>query len=101
MTVSELDARMSSRELMEWMVYYSIEPFGPARQDYHAALISTVIANSNGNKMSPDDFIEPFKFEKGQPKAVDPDKFSSKQQEMMALFKAMAGANNGKYKEEV
>lgn len=88
MTVSELDARMSSREFAEWMVYFQIEPFGPAREDYRAALISTVIANSSGNKMSPDDFIKPFEVEKEE--VVAEDEFNSKQLQMMNIFKAMA-----------
>ena len=96
MTVSELDSRMSSREFAEWMVYSQIEPFGPVRQDYHASLISTVIANSNGGKMKPDDFIKPFEFEKKQEPPPDPEKFSEKQEKMMSLFKAMSGAKNGK-----
>ena len=89
MTVSELDARMTSREFAEWMIYYQIEPFGPARQDYHAALISTVVANSNGNKMSPDDFIKPFEVESREVEVIEEDEFSAKQLQMMSIFKAM------------
>ena len=89
MTVSELDARMTSREFAEWMIYFQIEPFGPARQDYHAALISTVVANSNGNKMSPDDFIKPFEIESRVPEVIEEDEFSAKQLQMMSIFKAM------------
>ena len=91
MTVSELDVRMSSREFMEWMVYAQIEPFGPAREDYRSALISTVIANSTGNKMKPDDFIRPFSFE-GDDEEVEEGKFDSKQEAMMSIFKAMSKA---------
>ena len=98
MTVSELDSRMSSREFTEWMVYAQIEPFGPVRQDYHASLISTVIANSNGNKMKPEDFIKPFKYETKQKPPPPTEKFSEKQEKMMSLFKAMSGAKNGKEK---
>lgn len=94
--MSELDSRMSSREFMEWIIYAQIEPFGPARQDYHASLISTVIANSNGNKMNPDDFIQPFRYEKKVTQVSETDAFSDKQEQMMALFKAMSGAKNGK-----
>ena len=88
--MSELDHRMSSREFMEWMVYSQIEPFGPVRQDYHASLISTVIANSTGNKMKPDDFIRPFKYEKKTTTA--PDEYTPQQQQMMALFQGLSGA---------
>jgi hypothetical protein len=91
MTVSELDTRMSSRELMEWMVYYQMEPFGPAREDYRAALVSTVVANSQGNKTTTDDFIKPFQFDKPK-EVVEEGQYDSKQQRMMALFKSMAGA---------
>ena len=89
MTVAELDDRMTSREFAEWMVYFQIEPFGPARQDYHAALISTVVANSNGNKMSPDDFIKPFEVVSRVPEVIEEDEFSAKQLQMMSIFKAM------------
>ena len=89
MTVGELDDRMSSREFTEWMIYSQIEPFGPARLDYHAALISTVVANSNGNKMSPDDFIKPFEIESREVEVIEEDEFSAKQLQMMSIFKAM------------
>lgn len=98
MTVSELDSRMSSREFAEWMVYSQIEPFGPVRQDYHASLISTVIANSNGSKMKPEDFIRPFEYDTKLPPPPPTEKFSDKQEKMMSIFKAMSGAKNGKEK---
>lgn len=37
MTRDEMMFRMSSREFAGWMAYYSIEPFGPARDDMHSA----------------------------------------------------------------
>ena len=89
MTVGELDTRMSSREFMEWMVYAQIEPFGPARQDYHASLISTVIANTQGNKVAPDDFIKPFEYIEAESVPEDPDSFTDKQLGMMQVFKSM------------
>lgn len=33
MTVSELEQRMSSRELIEWQAYAELEPFGDMRAD--------------------------------------------------------------------
>ena len=87
MTVGELDNRMSSREFAEWMVYSQIEPFGPAREDYRAALISTVVANASGNKMQPDDFIRPFEVVKEE--VVGEGQFDAKQLQMMSIFKAM------------
>ena len=96
MTVSELDVRMSSREFMEWIVYSQIEPFGPARNDYHAALISTVVANSQGNKTQPNDFIKPYEFPT-TPVVLEGEApgYSAKQASMMALFKAMSSTKNG------
>jgi len=45
--VGELTARMSARELDDWLMYYEIEPFGPHVSDVRAATISTLLANAN------------------------------------------------------
>ena len=50
-TVGELLARISSRELSEWMVYERIAgPLGPVRGDYHAAQIAATLQNVNRGK---------------------------------------------------
>lgn len=82
---------MSSRELTEWMLYYGMEPFGPAREDYRAALVSSTIANCHGNKLKPQDFIKPYERPKFDDNKQDPTKFSKDQERQMALFKAMMG----------
>lgn len=41
---------MSSREVSEWQVYETIEPFGERRADYRAASICQTIALVNGAK---------------------------------------------------
>lgn len=46
MTVGELLARMSSRELTEWLAFSQIEPIGDAREDLRAGIIASTIANS-------------------------------------------------------
>ncbi len=46
MTVEELLHRISSRELAEWMAFYSLEPFGEERADLRAAIIATTVANA-------------------------------------------------------
>ena len=43
-------SRIDSRELSEWMAYYSIEPFGEWRADLRQAITSMVIANANRSK---------------------------------------------------
>lgn len=40
MTVEDLEGRMGSRELSEWMALLAVEPWGPYRADYHAAQAS-------------------------------------------------------------
>jgi len=39
-TVRELLMRIDSRELSEWMAFYSIEPFGRTRADMRAAMVA-------------------------------------------------------------
>src|SRR3546814_8958689 len=52
-TVAELDVRMSSSELTEWMVYEKITgPLGRRRGDSQAATIAATIANANRSKKS-------------------------------------------------
>lgn len=40
---------MSYAEFIDWMTYYSIEPFGGLRDDLHAAQVVAMIANVNRN----------------------------------------------------
>lgn len=62
MTVAELLARISSREISEWLAYERIAgPIGPARADIQAAIIASNIVNVNRGKgkrpSTPKDFI--------------------------------------------
>jgi len=51
MTVGELLARISSREITEWMVYERIAgPIGPVRGDIHAAQVAATVLNVNRRK---------------------------------------------------
>jgi len=52
MTVRELLSRMDSRELAEWVAYYSIEPFGNFRSDLNCGIVASTIANCNRSKTS-------------------------------------------------
>lgn len=64
MTVGELDLRLSSSELTEWMAYENLTgPLGAKRQDIQAATIAAVIANSSrskGKKFKILDFLIPY-----------------------------------------
>lgn len=72
MTVAELDLRMSSSELTEWIAYENLTgPLGRRRQDIQAATIATVIANANrskGRKFKISDFLIPYGRKKPDPR---------------------------------
>ena len=94
--MAELEHRMSARELTEWMIYYSIEPFGPPREDYRAAMQASTVANVNGHKMKPADFIRPFEYKMTTNKADEnASNFSTEQAAQMAVFRAMMGGRDG------
>ena len=63
---------MSSRELTEWVLFYSLEPFGNQIDMLGHAITSSTVANVNRQKgrkaYKPEDFMP--KFEK-QTKSVD------------------------------
>ena len=92
MTVAELLARISSKELTEWMVFHNMEPFGGDAQYLGAAITTSAIVNVNtpkGKKRSdPEDFIPEFKKEKKQ--SMD---------EMVGLAQMMAMSGIGKIKD--
>lgn len=64
MTVGELLARISSRELSEWIEYAKMEPFGEERADLRAGIIASTFANlyrKKGKKpLQPQDFMPKF-----------------------------------------
>ena len=60
MTVARLESEMSSRELSSWKRYYSENPFGVWRDNYHAAMLCSILWNVNsgkGKSKKPDDFM--------------------------------------------
>ena len=54
---------MSYAEFVDWLAYYQVEPFGGLRDDLHAALVASLIANANRDPkkrrkpFSPGEFI--------------------------------------------
>ena len=44
---------MGSSELSEWMKFWSVEPWGPYRDNIHAGLIAATIANVYRKKNTP------------------------------------------------
>lgn len=63
MTVRELLARIDSRELTEWQVYFNLEPWGTEIEDWRAGMIASTIAEVNRDPkkqkkpFEPDDFM--------------------------------------------
>lgn len=46
-------SKMDSREISEWMAYYSMDPFGEVRADYRMAMLCCLTANINRGKGQP------------------------------------------------
>lgn len=54
MTVSRLERELPYRELVEWMEEYRRDPWGTWRDNAHAALIASIMANAfRGKDMRP------------------------------------------------
>jgi hypothetical protein len=65
MTVADLDYRLDSAELTEWMAFEKMTgPLGRRRNDIQAATIAATIANANrgkgGRKFKLSDFLIPY-----------------------------------------
>lgn len=45
MTVRQLLASVSSRELTEWQAFYGLEPFGDERADLRSGIVAATVAN--------------------------------------------------------
>lgn len=93
MTVAELDARLTSSELTEWMAYEQLTgPLGRRRQDIQAATIAATIANANrgkGRKLKVKDFLPPY----GERRRKDPAEMLAMVRELNAQ---MGGTEHGR-----
>lgn len=59
-TLQELNNRMSAKEFALWSALHQSQPRGVERDNFHAAIVATVIANSNapkGKTFKVNDFI--------------------------------------------
>ena len=62
MTVGELERRMTSRELSEWIAYDNVDPFGEVRDDLRTGIECATLAQINGTKNAkPKDFMPDFR----------------------------------------
>ncbi|MFE3855308.1 DUF4035 domain-containing protein [Streptomyces griseorubiginosus] len=71
MTVADLDMRLGSAELTEWMAYEKITgPLGRRRHDIQAATIASTVANANrgkGKRFEVRDFVPSYGLERQGP----------------------------------
>lgn len=70
---------MSAREIVEWYAYYQLNPFGPERDNYHAAMIAHIMANQNRRKNAAEIPLSRFMYE-------DQDTAQRKRDERMLNF---------------
>jgi|FLOH01.1.fsa_nt_gi hypothetical protein len=91
MTVAELLARISSKELSEWMVFSQVEPFGADAGYLGHAITASTIANANRQKGHKPYEVEEFmpKFKKKKKQSVD------QMIQMAQMFTTAAGGQIG------
>ena len=85
-------ARVSSRELVEWQVYYSLEPFGAERDAAHAGMIASTVANFSGFRkegtvFKPSDFMIDYARER---ETSDEELQAKREEELHATLVALA-----------
>jgi len=90
MTVAELLARISSKELTEWMVFSQIEPFGADAGYLGHAITASTIANTNRNKGQKPYEVSEFmpKFEKKKEQSIE------QMIQFASIFTAAAGGED-------
>lgn len=75
MTVAELSDRLSYRELLEWMAYYELEPWGAERDDLRSGISTAAIvqmwAGKNARKIKPTMFMPYYEPPKKQAKTPE------------------------------
>jgi len=93
MTVADLDSRLDSAELTEWMAFEKMTgPLGRRRNDIQAATIAATIANANrgkgGRKFKLADFLIPY----GGSERKSPEQMLAA---IKSLNKSMGGVERG------
>lgn len=81
-SVAELNERMSAYEMLRWEILEQIDPWGPRRGDYQAAVIAWAIANVLGGKTPFKKIMRMFDFE---------EKHEQSDKEIGQLFNQAAG----------
>lgn len=98
MTVRRLLADTTSAELVEWMVYYQMEPFGPERADLQAGIVAATVANVNRDvkkqkkPYSAQDFMPKFTGGAGGKAEKSPEELRRKWEAVVAAFSGQGSA---------
>lgn len=92
-TVNELTSTLDAAELVEWMAFYRLDPWGGYRTDLAAATIAATMANikraPNQTAYSTDDFI-PYQ---RVPESIDHAAISAGVKSLFASLKNRGQAN--------
>ena len=57
---------MSAAELREWYEFYNLEPFGDTRDNWHTAMLATILVNANRKPSSPAAKLQEFMYTDSQ-----------------------------------
>lgn len=85
--------RVTSRDLTEWMAYYSVEPFGEREHEYRAALIASTMANTardakkHAQPFSPSEFMRESYLGEGSAEPDEDDSLMAKAMSIFGMFK--------------
>lgn len=101
MTVSELLERISSAELTDWMAFYQLEPWGGFQDEYRAALIASMVANTARDEKRRREPFRATEFmraefleETAEETAEEPEQ-ETLDGKILAIFGALAGGGDG------
>jgi len=92
MTVRELLARTDSRELSEWMAFFSLEPWGCEVDDWRFGMLASVIANANRDEKKRRKPFEPKDF---MPQRIEEEQSWEEQARLLEMWFRTAGKKGG------
>jgi len=93
MTVGELLQRMSSRELSEWMAFFSLEPWGTEVEDWRAAMIAATVANGYRDPKRRRKPYEPKDFMPQRGPLVVKEQTVEEQEAILRMFERLLGSS--------
>lgn len=93
MTVGELLARISSRELSEWMAFFSLEPWGAEVEDWRCGMLASVIANASRDPKRK----KPYEPQDFMPRRDRPVKGEQSWEDQVRILEMWARAFEAKY----